>query len=323
MQAQSGFVCAMIYMDPKIVIEQFSKKHVLVVGDAILDTYVNGSIDRICREAPVPIFNTLTQTHQCGGASNTAINLAALGAETHYLTVTGKDTTARQLMACLSNASVHTDNIVQDSARITLSKKRITASSSILLRIDEGTTDSVSAAACKELVKRFTALYKQVDAVVLSDYGYGTLTDEFLEAIGKTVRGERKPLVVDAKDLRRFAALRPTAVKPNYEEALAMLNMPLDVGAARVARIQLCGKILHAATGADKVTVTLDKDGVLYFEKGKKPCHLPCAAREPKMTIGAGDTFVSALTLALACNAPGRVATEIAAGAAAVVVQKD
>jgi len=304
-------------------IQQFKKWKVLVIGDAILDTYVNGTIDKICREAPVPIFNTLEQHHRCGGASNTAINLAKLGADTYFLSVTGKDAAAREMIACLKKADVHTDYLVMDKSRTTLCKKRITASSSILLRIDEGSTQDVSGECEQELINSFIELYEQVDAVVISDYGYGIFTDKVLKAVQQNTATMAKPLVIDAKDLRRFRHLQPTAVKPNYEEALTILGIQKLPEGNRAVKLQPFAAQLHQLTGADKVAATLDCDGVLYLEKGKKPYHIACVPQDNKKTIGAGDTFISAFVLALTSNAPGKLAADIGAAAAAVVVQKE
>ena len=96
------------------VIDNFKNLKILVIGDAILDTYVNGSPDRVSREAPVMVFNVEEQEHYCGGAANTAINVAALGAETYFLTVLGKDSSSRELMDVLKKYKVHTDYIIRE-----------------------------------------------------------------------------------------------------------------------------------------------------------------------------------------------------------------
>jgi D-beta-D-heptose 7-phosphate kinase/D-beta-D-heptose 1-phosphate adenosyltransferase len=108
----------------KNFIDNFKNLKILVVGDAILDTYVYGTIDRICREAPVPVFNAENENYSCGGAANTAINLAALGAETYYLTVIGKDSNGNQLLNVLHKNNFHFEFILRDKSRKTISKKR-------------------------------------------------------------------------------------------------------------------------------------------------------------------------------------------------------
>jgi len=124
--------------DIKKAIDGFKKLKILVVGDAVVDTYVYGTTDRICREAPVPVFNKQDEKFCCGGAANTAINLAALGAETYFLTVIGKDENGKELLDLLQKHHVHCEYILKDKTRKTIAKKRVIASSNIILRMDEG-----------------------------------------------------------------------------------------------------------------------------------------------------------------------------------------
>lgn len=305
------------------IIENFRKRKILVVGDAVLDTYVQGSIDRICREAPVPIFNVHNYIYSCGGAANTAINLAALGAETYFLTVLGKDANARELLEILRKNNVHTEFILQDKSRKTIAKKRVTASSNIILRLDEGTTSDINETCEKELLQKLFETHEYIDAILLSDYGLGVITDTFISSLKTLTVTSAKPLVVDSKDASRFKNIHPTAVKPNYEETVQLLNISKISGKKRVEQVIKNSGALLDITGAGKVAITLDVDGVVLLQKGQDPYKIACAPQDSKNTIGAGDTFTSALTLALASGLKIKTAAEIAAAAAAIVVQKD
>jgi len=304
------------------IIEQFKNLKVLVLGDAILDTYVQGAPDRVSREAPVMVFNVDEQAHQCGGAANTAINVAALGAKTYFFTVLGKDTSSRELIDILKKYGVDTNSILRDKGRTTIAKKRIIAASHQLMRIDEGTTTNISASCEEELLSKIAALYTDIDAIILSDYGYGVITNNVINGIKKITTDSNKPLVVDGRDVSRFKSLKPDAVKPNYEETIHLLNIE-KANHNRAEQVQAHTKKLHEITGANKVAVTLDVDGVLFLEKGKPPHRILAAPQDNKNAIGAGDTFISALTLSLAAKAKGQVAAQLAAAAAAVVVQKE
>ncbi len=303
-------------------IELFKKRKVLVIGDAILDTYLKGTTDRLCREAPVPVLNVLEQEHSCGGAANTAINLAALGAETYFLTVTGRDDNSRHLVRLLRQHKVHTGCMVRTAERTTIAKKRLTAAGSILLRLDEGQTEAVRGSTESALVDKIRGIYSTVDAVVLSDYGYGTLTDKVLAALAELRAAHPVPLVVDSRDLARFRMLRPSAVKPNYEETLQLLNLPKAAG-DRLQQIIGQEEQLLELTGSSCVTATMDAEGALVFAKGQGPAHIPAIPRNNKNSIGAGDTFISALTLALACGLEARQSAELGAAAAAVIMEKE
>lgn len=304
------------------VIDSFRNLKVLVIGDAILDTYVNGSPDRVSREAPVMVFNVNEQHHYCGGAANTAINVAALGAETFFLTILGKDSGSRELMEVLKKHKVNIDYIIRDKGRTTIAKKRITSASHQLMRIDEGTTSPISKLCEKELLQKVSQLYTHIDAIILSDYGFGIITDGLIEEIKEITGIERKTIVADGRDVSRFKVLKPDAVKPNYEETIRLLNIDKEPR-GRDKQIAEYAKKLHEITGANKVAVTLDVEGVLLLEKGKEPFRITAVPQDNKKAIGAGDTFISAMTLSLAAKVKAEVAVQIAAAAAAVVVQKD
>jgi len=305
------------------IIENFKNLKILVIGDSILDTYLYGTIERICREAPVPVFNSIDSKHCCGGAANTAINLSALGAETYYLTVLGQDANARELTEILRKNHVHIENILNDKTRKTIAKKRVTASSNIILRIDEGTTNDINDQLEKELLQRMFELYDAVDAVLLSDYSFGVITNNFIQKIEPLLFDSGKPIVIDSKDLGRFKNIHASVAKPNYEETINLLKIPKVPQNQRVEQVFNNADAILRETGAESVAVTLDVDGVILLQKGKKPFRINCIPQNPKNTIGAGDTFVSALTLALASKLKIETASEIAAAAAAIVVQKD
>lgn len=305
-----------------VIIENFRKLKILVIGDAILDTYVNGSPDRVSREAPVMVFNVDEQEHYCGGAANTAINVAALGAETYFLTVLGKDSSSRELMDVLKKHKVHIDYIIRDKGRTTIAKKRITSASHQLMRIDEGTASQISKMCEKELLQKISELCPDINAIILSDYGFGVITNGLIDGIKEITVNERKIIVADGRDVSRFKILKPDTVKPNYEETLKLLNID-KAPYNRDKQIAEHAKKLHEITGSNKVAVTLDADGVLLLEKGKEPYRILAVPQDNKKAIGAGDTFISAFTLSLASKAGGEVAAQIAAAAAAVVVQKD
>lgn len=304
------------------IIDNFRNLKILVIGDAILDTYVDGSPDRVSREAPVMVFNVNEQEHYCGGAANTAINVAALGAETYFLTILGKDSSSRELMDVLKKNKVNTDFIIRDKGRVTIAKKRIMAASHMLMRIDEGTTTAITEACEKELLKKIGEVYDEADAVIISDYGFGVITNAIIEGIKEIISKERKVIVADGRDVSRFRILKPDAVKPNYEETIKLLNIE-KTNNSRDQQISAYSKKLFELTGANKIAVTLDADGVLLLEKGKEPFRISAIPQENKKAIGAGDTFTSALTLSLAGKVTGEAAVQIAAAAAAVVVQKD
>jgi D-beta-D-heptose 7-phosphate kinase/D-beta-D-heptose 1-phosphate adenosyltransferase len=304
------------------LINSFRNRKVLVIGDAILDTYTRGTTDSISREAPVLVLNVNERIYQCGGAANTAINIAALGAETWLLTVVGKDAHSRELVTVLRKKKVHTEHLLYDEARTTIAKQRYLASSNILLRTDEGTASDIAGYYRAALLDKLAALYPAMDAIVLSDYGYGVLSQQVVQGMREIVGNSSLPLVVDAKDVRKYHSLKPTAIKPNYDEVCNLLKLPKVQVTNRVHLLSAMSEQVLLFSGARMAAVTLDTDGVLLLEPDKPAKHIPCIPRDSTKTIGAGDTFTSAFALALACKAAPFIAAEIAAAAAATVVQK-
>jgi D-beta-D-heptose 7-phosphate kinase/D-beta-D-heptose 1-phosphate adenosyltransferase len=297
--------------------------NVLVIGDAILDSYLIGSADRICREAPVPIVALADRVDAPGGAGNTAVNAAALGASVRLLTVVGDDREGRVLARSLAARGVAADDLIADPTRETLSKNRLVADSQILIRFDRGTTEAAGPATEHEIVSRLRAAFPASDVVIVSDYGYGVLTPRVIDTLAELQAASPTVVVVDAKYPQRFRNAGVTAVKPNHGEAARLLGTTAHAGPGRAASIERHADDLFELTGARIVVVTLDVDGAVMLERGR-PVHRTYArpSSNAKAT-GAGDTFTAALSLALGAGAHSVAAVELASQAAAIVVERD
>jgi len=199
----------------------------------------------------------------------------------------------------------------------------VTASSNIFFRIDAGTTTLIKAECERALLNKLHELYQQIDAIIISDYECGVITETIINALKELRTRHHIPTVVDAKDLAKYKIIRPEAVKPNYEEIVSLLHIEKITGNGRLQQILQHEESLFGSTGANKIAATCDADGILYFEKGKPSYHIPSVPCDNKNSIGAGDTFTSAMALSLALRAEGRTVSEIGAAAAAVVMQKD
>jgi D-beta-D-heptose 7-phosphate kinase/D-beta-D-heptose 1-phosphate adenosyltransferase len=297
---------------------------VVVVGEAILDSYLHGRADRMSREAPVPIVELDGRTDAPGGAANTAVNIARLGGEASLLSVVGADSEAERLRVGLREAGVDADGLLRRRDRTTLAKQRLIAGGQMLVRFDTGSTDPVDARTEDELIGRLTELHAAADAIVVSDYGYGVLTDRVVTALAELQRQRPVVLVVDARDLRRYARVGATAVKPNYAEAVRLLGeRELPDPGARAAQVGSQGERLLELTGARIVALTVDTDGAFVFEQGQPAYRTYARPRSHSRAAGAGDTFVATLALALAGSLSTPVAAELASTAAAVVVGKE
>jgi D-beta-D-heptose 7-phosphate kinase/D-beta-D-heptose 1-phosphate adenosyltransferase len=307
----------------KNIIDAWADLTVTVIGDVILDSYLEGGAYRLAQEAPVPVVTIAERRHMPGGAANTAANLAQLGARVRLLSVAGDDGDWMRLLKTLQGAGVDSSAVVTSRGRRTIAKRRVVASGQILVRIDEGDTFGIGGWEEALLLERVAEAVEGSDAVVVSDYGYGVVTPPLVAALARRPES-RGVLTVDSRHLGAYRDVRPTAVKPNYAEACALLGeQPRGPGEERVAHALMLQDALFTATGAHVVAVSLDVDGSLVFERGVAPYRTFSAPRPGSHASGAGDTFVAALTLALASGTGGQAAAEMAATASEVVLGED
>lgn len=310
------------------ILNRFSELRILVIGDAMIDHYLCGPSNRLCREAPVPIVDVTSEMATGGGAANTAINVHNLGAKTEFLTVIGDDRAGRHLKQLLRQQGMDTDHLIIDGSRRTLSKHRISSDGQLLVRFDHGTCTGPGADVEANMLRSLERLFHKADAVIISDYGYGNLTPRMRGKLAELQASSPRLLIVDAKDPEAYREVGVTAVKPNYGEAVRLLGIEAELAergaiSARVRQIQRHGSELLARCGAQIVAVTLDHEGALIFERDR-PAYRTYAQPHPdSRAAGAGDTFVCSLALALAAGAHTPAAAEIASIAAGIVVAKE
>jgi D-beta-D-heptose 7-phosphate kinase / D-beta-D-heptose 1-phosphate adenosyltransferase len=305
------------------VTQRFRDLRVLVVGESMLDSYLEGYTDRLSREAPVPVVTVSERKDAAGGAANTAVNIATLGARVTFLSVIGDDEEGRTLKKVLDQHGVNTEFVVVHPDRSTLAKRRVSASGQMLVRFDQGDTDSIDGETEAKLIEHLGHLFPQVDGIVISDYDYGVLTPRVVDALQDVQSWHPRPVVVDAKDLTRYRGLGPVAVKPNYGEAVKLLELPkLEGACARAEQIVPHADRVLELTGAQIAAITLDTEGSLVCERGNSPYRTYSDMQPDSKAAGAGDTFVSGLTLSLLAGADTADAAEIAQAAARIVVSK-
>jgi D-beta-D-heptose 7-phosphate kinase/D-beta-D-heptose 1-phosphate adenosyltransferase len=306
------------------IIESFAGVRALVLGEAILDSFLTGPGRGLSREAPVPIVDVTDRLDAPGGAANTAANVRAVGAQVSFLSVIGDDPDGVRLTQELAARGILTDDVLVEPGRRTPAKHRLVASGQMVARFDQGTPRALSPVTEASFAKRLAERWSSADVVIVSDYRYGVLTAAVHRALAELREGDDRPLVIDARELRPYGSARPTAVKPNYEEAVALLGLPaVDATRARIEQIQGRGERLLDLLGARIAAVTLGADGALVFERGRAPYRTFTRPAENSRAAGAGDTFVGVLGVALAAGADTKEATDLASAAAAVVVGKE
>ncbi|MCW2778140.1 MAG: putative sugar synthase involved in antibiotic (bleomycin) biosynthesis, partial [Frankiales bacterium] len=268
---------------------------VLVIGDAVLDGWLSGPTSRLSREAPVPVVDVRDEEYAAGGAANTAVNLASLGARVRFLSVVGDDDDGVLLRRVLRGAGVSVEDVLVEPGRRTCAKRRISAAGHMVTRYDTGDVGPLAPATLTRLATRLHRRAESADAVVVSDYGLGVLPDA---AVGQVASLRHPCVVVDARAPLRWAPVRPRAVKPNFDEVSPLL-LP---GTERAERVAASGPRVLEALGAEFACVTLDTEGAVVLTASDEPVRLHARPQPHTHAAGAGDSFTAALAAGLAAG---------------------
>jgi D-beta-D-heptose 7-phosphate kinase/D-beta-D-heptose 1-phosphate adenosyltransferase len=298
--------------------DKVSATRVLVLGDLALDRYVYGEVTRISPEAPIPVLRIGSTRTSPGCAANVALNIAALSARATLVGVVGSDTEADQLCrAVQDNATPVNLMLVTDNSRPTTVKTRFVASGQQIVRADHEETRPIDPSVEERLIETYMAALQSCDAVILSDYNKGALTDRVLGQAIARATAAGKPVLVDPKR-PQFAAYRgATILKPNRSELSAATGHACDSDedARRAAEAAI------AATGAS-VLLTRAEQGMSLFRAGAEPVHQPTQVREVFDVSGAGDTVAAVFGIAISLGFEMVEAMRLANAAAGVVVGK-
>jgi len=304
-------------------IDAFAGRHVVVVGDLILDEYLFGKPARISREAPVLILRFSERQVFLGGAANAANNVHALGARVTPVGVIGPDGAGEELLVLFRGAGIATDGIVTESGHTTPMKTRIMAGGyqatrQQVVRVDREPSGEPQPTTEDALLARLTALGSRIDAIVISDYGYGTVTPRIFEHVKTIARSANAVVSVDSRyQMPRFTGV--TAATPNEAELEQLAGVPADdertvVKAGRQVLERLDARLLLVTRGSRGMAL-LERDGATTFI----PIH---GTDEIADVTGAGDTVISTFTLALASGATALQAATLANIAGGIVVMK-
>lgn len=309
------------------IVQHFHRLRALVIGEAMLDTYLEGSATRLCREGPVPVVLKTGEHRFPGGAANTAMNLRALGADVTFLSVAGADQAGHALRAALQEAGISGASLVEDASVSTHHKLRILANGQYIVRFDED-AQAPSSASQQALLTALEHLYPSIDLVVVSDYGYGVLTDELIERLRALRSARHVPLLVDSKYLHRYSHCRATVVTPNQGEAESLVRRYDAKGGVNASNgvdhdvMLALGQRLLSLIDAENVAITIAKDGAFLANRQGLAKHLPAYPVFHPNDIGAGDSFAAALALSLAAGASIEDAGSIAIDASSIAVTK-
>ena len=292
------------------------KQRIVVIGDAMLDVYLRGDVDRISPEAPVPVVRVRDKRHALGGAANVAQNVAALGAQVELVATVGKDQSAQQLRDMMMAIGGDTRGLVAVD-RPTTTKTRVLARAQQLVRVDEEVDEDCTPADIALLNAAITKALGDADALILEDYNKGVLVPAVIAHALEIAAKKKIPVVVDPKYRNFFSYTGATVFKPNRRELEAALGAAIDVEHPETL------PALVERLGVESILLTLSEHGMALIEKGATGVHrIPTTAREVYDVVGAGDTVTAYLAAMLASGATALEAAVIANYAAGVEVGK-
>ncbi|HKW33268.1 MAG TPA: bifunctional ADP-heptose synthase [Candidatus Acidoferrum sp.] len=313
-------------------------KRIGVLGDMMLDRYLWGTASRLSPEAAVPVVDFVEQNECLGGAGNVAANIAALGAKVEAFGVLGSDEAGRAMQQCLQEAKIGDKGVITETKRLTTVKTRIIARHQQVVRVDRERREPLRPETREKLLRHVIRALKQLDALVLSDYDKGLVTDDFADRVLSAAQQLKVPVFVGLKTRRLYAYRGARAVTCNAKEAGLLVNQSL----ADEKSVEEAGRALLATFGCGAVVITRGEKGMSIFEESSAGhMHIPATGFEVTYSrvgqagiergatgrqvfdvTGAGDTVLSVLALAAAAGASIVDAAILANIAAGVVVGK-
>lgn len=291
------------------ILRQFSQMHAVVIGDAMIDTYLWGKVERISPEAPVPVVTVVNRESRLGGAGNVSLNLKALGATPHLFSVIGDDEKGKKFLKLLSKEGMSSDCVFIDKTRITSVKNRIISKGQHIVRVDEESVENISAVLEEKIVERFEKLVGEmkIDFLIFADYDKGLITPSLFERINSIALKNNIITAVDPKRQNFGMYKNITLFKPNFKEfiegtGIECENSDFEIISKEALRIR-------REKDMQMVFVTLSEQGVfLSFGDGGE--HFSAKLRQVADVSGAGDTVISVAALLLAAGvSPGIVAS--------------
>lgn len=301
------------------IIKRFSDQRIVIIGDAIADKFLYGSISRVSREAPVFILQHEQTETLPGGAANCAMNLVALGAHVALIAVTGADDSGSELRAKLEAAGVDVSGVIVSDKVQTTTKMRILAghahsNKQQVIRIDYDGAPLNDAEVRAAILDKLQKALTTASALVISDYNYGVADPKAIE-LG---RNDNRPILVDSRfRLSEYSGF--TAATPNQEEFENIVGAQFSAP----EQLETAASELRQRLGCRALLVTRGGHGMTLLENDAEPLHIAAVgAQQPVDVTGAGDTVIATFALGLASQASFSDAARLANYAGGLVVMK-
>jgi rfaE bifunctional protein kinase chain/domain len=300
--------------------ESFKEKHIVVLGDVMIDAYLEGVVNRVSPEAPVPIVNFTKREERLGGAANVALNLLSLGAKVSMASVIGKDEDAKTLLALMQEKGINTNAVIQQEDRKTTVKTRVIGNNQQLLRVDKEQVDDIDQAGAQHLIEAIEQRFTEgCDAIIFEDYNKGVLTEMLIEKVIELAQKHDVLTTVDPK-LNNFLSYKGVSLfKPNLKELSEGIKRTVNVEDKH--EFENAVNDLNGMLNADHIFVTLSEHGVFIVSKNEKH-YVPAHRRMITDVSGAGDTVISVATLCLAAGMSAKTIAEMANLAGGIVCEE-
>jgi len=299
----------------------FQNIKVAVLGDVMLDTYWWGHVERISPEAPVPVVSLDKKELRIGGAGNVALNLAALGAQTFVISVTGNDEEGKQLKTLFEQNKVDTTNIISSNERITTNKMRIVSRNQQMMRLDAEVTADIDKQLEQELLNAIKKYFQnnKPDVLIFEDYNKGVLTENIIHEVITLCKEYHVITTVDPKRKNFFAYKGVDIFKPNLKEVKEGLNLLIDE--VNEHSLQNIHQQLNQILQHQISLITLSEKGV-YYQSSTQINIIPTHIRNIADVSGAGDTVIAVASLVYADKKDIELAAQIANIAGGLVCEE-
>ena len=285
----------------KEIINRFKNLKSLVIGDAMVDTYLLGEVTRISPEAPVPVVTLKERENRLGGAGNVVMNIKSLGAKATLCAVTGNDPDAVLLKELMKKNDLDTSFVFMDESRITSTKSRIISQGQHLMRIDNEVNTEISEIIQKKIFSAIKDQIKEYDVIIFQDYDKGMLTAGFIKSITDLANQNHIPVAVDPKRNNFHSYNNVTLFKPNLKELQDGLNVQINKN--DLSQIDSLIEKLRKMNNMKLAMITLSDKGI-YINDGSIGKLIPTPAKNIIDVSGAGDTVISIASLCLATKVP-------------------
>ncbi len=271
------------------------EKKIVILGDLMLDRYIEGTVHRISPEAPVPVVEVENEYQRLGGAANVVYNIRSLGAIPLPVGVVGADNAGNEIINQLNRLGVPVDYVISDADRPTVVKTRIIANGQHVVRADWESKKEIPRAIERRIKEIIASALKEAEALIIEDYNKGLLTKPLINDVIHIARQQSKIVTVDPKFDNFFEYKYSTVFKPNRKEVESALGIRIR----NENKLQEACQKLSRKLNSDYILITLGEQGMCLFEKGGRFARVSTRARQVHDVSGAGDTVISTLTLGL------------------------